>query len=114
MNLDAYIGIGTIILESDIEVDECLLEEKYEGSILEYLYDILADGVRVDKTTYESEEIVIYLDDTVRGADWGPVILDIDMCFDIEEKIARLASILNKHKIKYESIGFILMPRFSH
>lgn len=113
MSLTAYIGIGTIISESDIEVDEDLLEDKYEGYKSEYLYDILSSGIRIEKTYSDAEEIVLYLESTVQSADWTPEYVNRAK-LNIAKATLELRDILNKHNIKHGLIELILMPYYSH
>jgi hypothetical protein len=121
MSLDAKICVGAIVQSANFNknnniVSEEILEEKYEGMLSEYLYEILEnDGMSVDYPVYSDvfsdNTLLVYLNDTDSNAYYDAEKADISVL--TQENIDILKEKLNKHNIKYEDIGIYLYTTYS-
>ena len=119
MSLAAYVCVGAIVQTDDFRKNDSIiseeeLEEKYEGSIAEYLYSILEPlGMSVDHTGYYEGydgKTIITLDGTISSGNYGAEPVNVEVL--TQENIDILGEKLTQAGIKYESIGIFVYPTY--
>lgn len=119
MSLDATICIGAVVDTDEYSenrniISEEILEDKYEGYISEYLYELLEDLSEVDivGAGYEGRDTIVYLEGTITSTYYAAEAVDMDKLEDYKTKITNLKIILAKYNIKYQEIGVLLFPYY--
>ena len=119
MSLTAYVCVGAIIQTEEFRKNDKLiseeeLEDKYEGYIAEYFYEILEPlGMTVEHTGYYEGydgEILAVLEGTISSGYYGAEPVTVEVL--TQENIDILAEKLKQAGIKYENIGIFVYPTY--